>query len=61
MNPMHTKRLKEVNDNSPGKTDNKDPRVIADVIRLGRALTIVIPEGEAAYLRRLNNARERHV
>jgi len=61
VNPMHTKRLKEVNDNSPGKTDNKDPRVIADVIRLGRALTIVIPEGEAAYLRRLNNARERHV
>jgi transposase len=61
VNPMHTKRLKEVNDNSPGKTDNKDPRVIADVMRLGRALTIVIPEGEAAYLQRLNNARERHV
>ena len=61
VNPMHTKKMKEVNDNSPLKTDNKDPRVIADVIRLGRALTIVIPEGDAAYLRRLNNARERHV
>jgi transposase len=61
VNPMHTKRLKEVNDNSPGKTDDKDPRVIADIIRLGRALSIVVPEGEAAYLRRLNNARERHV
>ena len=61
VNPLHTKRMKEVNDNSPLKTDDKDPRVIADIIRLGRALTIVVPEGDAAYLRRLNNARERHV
>jgi transposase len=61
VNPMHTKRLKEVNDNSPGKTDDKDPRVIADIIRLGRALSVVVPEGDAAYLRRLNNARERHI
>jgi len=61
VNPLHTKRLKEVNDNSPGKTDDKDPRVIADIIRLGRALSVVVPEGDAAYLRRLNNARERHV
>jgi transposase len=61
VNPMHTKKLKEVNDNSPGKTDDKDPRVIADILRLGRALSVVIPEGDAAYLRRLNNARERHI
>lgn len=61
VNPMHTKKMKEVNDNSPLKTDDKDPRVIADIIRLGRALTIVVPEGDAACLRRLNNARERHV
>jgi len=61
VNPLHTKKMKEVNDNSPLKTDDKDPRVIADIIRLGRALTIVVPEGDAAYLRRLNNARERHV
>jgi len=61
VNPMHTKKMKEVNDNSPLKTDDKDPRVIADIIRLGRALTIVVPEGDAAYLRRLTNARERHV
>ena len=61
VNPMHTKKMKEVNDNSPLKTDDKDPRAIADIIRLGCALTIVVPEGDAAYLRRLNNARERHV
>jgi transposase len=61
VNPMHTKKMKEVNDNSPLKTDDKDPRVIADIIRLGRALTVVVPEGDAASLRRLTNARERHV
>ena len=61
VNPLHTKRLKEVNDNSPRKTDEKDPRVIGDVLRLGHALSVVVPEGDAAYLRRLNNARERHV
>ena len=61
VNPLHTKRIKELNDNSPRKTDDKDPRVIADVLRLGHALSVVVPEGDAAYLRRLNNARERHV
>ena len=61
VNPMHTKRVKEISDNSPLKTDDKDPRVIADIIKLGRALSIVIPEGDAAYLRRLNNSRERHI
>ena len=61
VNPLHTKRIKELNDNSPRKTDDKDPRVIADVLRLGHALSVIVPEGDAAYLRRLNNARERHV
>jgi len=59
VNPMHTKRVKELTGNSPGKTDKKDPRVIADVICLGHALTVVIPEGSAAQLRRLTQARER--
>ena len=61
VNPMHTKRVKEINDNSPLKTDDKDSRVLADIILLGHSLSIVIPEGDAAYLRRLNNSRERHV
>jgi transposase len=61
VNPLHTKRMSEINDNSPLKTDRKDPRVIADVIRIGHALSVVLPEGDAAYLRRLNNARERHI
>ena len=61
VNPMHTKRIKEISDNSPLKTDDKDPQVIADIIKLGHSLSIVIPEGDAAYLRRLNNSRERHI
>jgi len=61
VNPMHTKRLKELTGNSPNKTDKKDPRVIADVISLGHALTLVVPEGPAAQLRRLTQARERAI
>ena len=59
VNPMHTKRLKEMTGNSPNKTDSKDPRVIADVISLGHALTVIVPEGAAAELRRLTQARDR--
>ena len=47
INPMHTKRMKELTGNSPNKTDMKDPRVIADIIGLGHALTVVVPEGAA--------------
>jgi len=61
VNPMHTKRIKELTGNSPNKTDRKDPRVIADVIALGHALTVVVPEGAAAQLRRLSHARERAI
>jgi transposase len=61
VNPMHTKRLKELQGNSPQKTDQKDPKVIADIIELGHALSIVVPEGSGAELRRLTHAREREI
>ena len=61
VNPMHTKRIKELTGNSPNKTDKKDPRVIADVMSLGHSLTVIVPEGAAAHLRRLTQARERAV
>lgn len=61
VNPMHSKRIKELQGNSPNKTDKKDPKVIADIIELGRSLTVVIPTGAAAELRRLSQARERNV
>jgi transposase len=61
VNPMHTKKLKELHGNSPAKTDLKDPKVIADIIELGHGLTVIIPEGAAAELRRLTQARERAI
>jgi transposase len=61
INPMHTKKIKELTDNSPNKTDTKDPQVIADIIRLGHFLSVIVPQGPAACLRRLSQARERQV
>ena len=61
INPMHSKRVRELTGNSPNKTDRKDPRVIADVIMLGHALRVVIPQGSSAHLRRLTQARERTI
>ncbi len=51
VNPKHIKRIKEITDNSPNKTDRKDPKVIADLILLGRYLQINLPEGLIADLR----------
>ncbi|WP_052304157.1 IS110 family transposase [Caldithrix abyssi] len=59
INPMHTKRLKELTDNSPNKTDKKDPKVIADIIELNKYLTVIIPEGIFAELRELVHLREK--
>ena len=61
INPMHTKRVKELSDNSPLKSDAKDPRVIADILQLGHSLRVIVPTGQAAELRRLTTARERAV
>ena len=58
VNPFHTKRVKELIDNSPQKTDQKDPRVIAKIILLGNHLSLIVPTGPAAELRRLGNARD---
>ena len=61
VNPVHTKRVKEIRDNSPNKTDKKDPGVIADLIQLGCVLSVIVPKGEAAELRHLVHARERAI
>lgn len=58
INPMHTKRVKHLNDNSPASTDQKDPRVIVDIIQLGHYLSLVVPVGPSAELRSLTYARE---
>ena len=61
VNTLHTKKVKELNDNSPRKTDKKDPRVMADIIELGHWLHVVIAEGAAAQLRQLSHARDDYV
>jgi transposase len=55
---MHVKKIKEVIDNSPNKKDEKDPRVIAQLIQMGNFLSCIIPEGAPAQLRGLIHARE---
>ena len=52
---------KEFQGNSPGKTDRKDPKVIADIKELGHDLKELIPEGAADELRRMTQARERAI
>jgi len=58
VNPLHTKKVKEMRGNSPNKNDKKDPKVIADIIALHNGLTVVIPKGAAAELDRLVHLRE---
>jgi len=59
VNPMHTKRFKEVEDNSKEKSDEKDPRVIIKLVEVDSYLSVIVPTGPAAQLRRLIHGRER--
>jgi len=61
VNPRHVKRTKDISDNSPLKTDKKDPKIIADLIQLGNYLQVINPQKEIANLRRLSGTRERLV
>lgn len=56
--PAHTHKAKELEDNSPGKTDIKDAGIIADLCLQGKSLKIVMPEGVFAELRYLTNYRQ---
>jgi transposase len=61
VNPAHTKKAKELEDNSPEKSDPKDADVIADLALQGKGRLITIPRGAFADLRRLGKLRERLV
>ena len=61
INPAHTKKAKELEDNSPEKSDPKDADVIADLALQGKGRLIVVPKGVFADLRRLGKLRERLV
>jgi hypothetical protein len=59
VNPMNTKRAKELEDNSPLKTDWKDAGVIAWLISEGKYLECRLPRGSFATLRDLSLQRSR--
>ncbi|MTT33351.1 IS110 family transposase [Terrilactibacillus sp. BCM23-1] len=51
VNPMHVKKSKELDDNSPTKNDTKDAKVIAQLIKDGRYSEPTLPEDIYAELR----------
>lgn len=57
INPYHTKRAKELDDNSPTKSDKKDALTIARLIRDGRYYEVYMPHDIFAELRGLSNTR----
>jgi transposase len=59
INPAHTKKAKEIEDNSPEKNDSKDSRIISDLAAQGRGKPLMIPRGAYADLRHLGKLRER--
>lgn len=58
VNPMHVKKSKELDDNSPTKNDVKDARVIAQLVKDGRYSEPRIPTEIYAELRVGMNLRE---
>ncbi len=57
VNPYHTKRAKELDDNSQTKSDKKDALTIAKLARDGRYYEVYMPQDIFAELRVLTNAR----
>jgi len=61
VNPYHTKRAKELDDNSQTKNDKKDALTIAKLVRDGRYYEVYMPQDIYAELRVLTNSRTRIV
>ena len=61
VNPYHVKQIKELDDNSPKKTDQKDPKTIAKLVVDGRYSYPYLPEGIYADLREAVSSWERIV
>ena len=57
VNPYHTKRAKELDDNSQTKSDKKDALTIAKLVCDGRYYTVYMPQDIFAELRVLTNSR----
>ena len=56
VNPHHVNKSKELEDNSPTKSDYKDAKVIADLIRNGKYSEPKLPVKEYADLRILDES-----
>jgi transposase len=59
VNPHHVNKAKELEDNSQTKSDYKDAKVIADLIRNGKYSEPKLPTKQYADLRILMNLREK--
>ena len=59
VNPFSVKKIKELDDNSPKKTDIKDPKTIAKLVIDGRFSIPYMPEGIYAEIRDLEYSRDR--
>ena len=57
VNPYHTKKAKELDDNSQTKSDKKDAITIARLVKGGRYFDPYLPQDIYAELRVLTNAR----
>jgi len=57
VNPYHTKKSKELDDNSPTKSDKKDAVTIARLVKDGRFFDPYLPEENYGELRVLTNTR----
>ena len=58
VNPYHTKKAKELDDNSPTKNDKKDALTVARLVKDGRYFNPYLPTDIYAELRALANGRE---
>lgn len=58
VNPMHVKKAKELDDNSPTKNDTKDARVIAQMVKDGRYSVPNLLDGIYADLREAMKLRD---
>jgi hypothetical protein len=57
--PAHTKKYKELVDNSPNQSDAKDAGVIAELTKRGHGLWLRLPQGAYADLRALGEGDHR--
>ncbi|AFC28147.1 hypothetical protein PM3016_1217 [Paenibacillus mucilaginosus 3016] len=58
VNPLHVKKSKELDDNSPSKNDMKDAKVIAQLVKDGRYAIPHLPQGIYAELREAMKIRD---